>query len=42
MNDGDTTNSDELNKLIENYDFYKNKKKEIDDKLREKTVDKIE
>jgi hypothetical protein len=33
MNDRDTTNSDELNKLIENYDFYKNKKKEIDDKL---------
>lgn len=33
MNDGDRTNSDELNKLIENYDFYKNKKKEIDDKL---------
>ena len=42
MNDGDTTNSDELNKLIENYDFYKNKKKEIDEKLWEKTVDKIE
>ena len=33
MDGDDTTNDDELKELVENYRFYKNKKKEIDDKL---------
>lgn len=33
MDGENATNSDEFKELLENYDFYKNKKKEIDDKL---------
>ena len=33
MDGDDTTNDDELKELVENYRFYRNKKREIDDKL---------
>ena len=33
MDGDDTTNDDELKELVENYRFYKSKKKEIDDKI---------
>lgn len=33
MDGEDTANDDEFKKLLDNYNFYKNKKKEIDDKL---------
>ena len=41
MDGDDTTNDDELKELVENYRFYKNKKKEIDDKLWS-TIPKVE
>lgn len=41
MDGDDTTNDNELKELVENYRFYKNKKKEIDDKLWS-TIPKVE
>lgn len=41
MDGDDTTNDDELKELVENYRFYKNKKKEIDDKLWKTTTKPI-
>ena len=41
MDGDDTTNDDELKKLVENYRFYRNKKREIDDKLWS-TIPKVE
>lgn len=41
MDGDDTTNDDELKKLVENYRFYKSKKREIDDKLWS-TIPKVE
>ena len=33
MSEGDVTKDDEFEKLVENYNFYKEKKKELDDKI---------
>jgi hypothetical protein len=41
MDGDDTTNDDELKELVENYRFYKSKKREIDDKLWS-TIPKVE
>ena len=41
MDGEDTANDDEFKKLLDNYNFYKNKKKEIDDKLWKTTTKPI-